>query len=268
MEASKFLPEVIDIAKKAGAFIRNESLKFTIEQAEYKGLNDLVSYVDKESEKMIVSALQVIFPEAGFITEEGTITKNSDDFNWVIDPLDGTSNFIHGIPMYAVSIALMKGKKSLLGVVYEVNRDECFYALKGGGAYCNEKPISVSRALKLSESLIATGFPIFNFNNLRAYLKILKQLMKKCHGMRRMGSAAVDLCYVACGRADAYFEYNLNSWDIAAGTLIVQEAGGTVTDFSGGGNFIFGRELVSGSAVQNELLQLIQKNWTAPACPI
>lgn len=262
------LPKVIEVAKRGGAFIREESLKFTIDQAEYKGLNDLVSYVDKETERLIVASLSELLPEAGFITEEGTIVKKSDDYNWVIDPLDGTTNFIHGVPIYAVCIALMKGKKVLLGVVYEVNRDECFHAILGGGAFMNDQPIEVSSARKLSESLVATGFPIFNFNNLKAYLKILQQLIKSCHGLRRMGSAAVDLAYVACGRCDIYYEYNLNSWDIAAGTLIVQEAGGTVTDFQGGDNFVFGRELVAGGPAHSDLLALIQEHWTAPACSI
>ncbi len=262
------LPKVITIAKEAVAFIKKESVKFTIDQAEYKGLNDLVSYVDKETEKLIVSSLSVLLPEAGFITEEGTIVKESDDYNWVIDPLDGTTNFIHGVPIYAVCIALIKGKQVLLGIVHEVNRDECFHAIAGGGAFMNNEPIHVSKAGKLSESLVATGFPIFNFNNLKAYLKILDQLMQNCHGLRRMGSAAVDLVYVACGRCDMFFEYNLNSWDIAAGTLIVQEAGGIVTDFQGEDNFVFGRELVAGGLVHAELLALIQEHWTAPACPI
>ena len=159
------LPKVIATAKQAGDFIREESIKFTVDQAEYKGLNDLVSYVDKEAEKLIVAALAESLPEAGFITEEGTIVKKSDDYNWVIDPLDGTTNFIHGVPIYAVCIALMKGKKVLLGVVHEVNRNECFHAIRGGGAFMNDQPIHVSKAAKLSESLVATGFPIFNFNN-------------------------------------------------------------------------------------------------------
>jgi len=262
------LPKVVATAKEAGAFIKIESTRFTVDQTEYKGLNDLVSYVDKESEKQIVATLSELLPEAGFITEEGTINKESDDYNWVIDPLDGTTNFIHGVPIYAVCIALMKVKQVLLGVVYEVNRDECFHATLGGGAFMNDRPIQVSKAEKLSESLVATGFPIFNFNNLRAYLKILNQLIQNCHGLRRMGSAAVDLAYVACGRCDTFFEYNLNPWDIAAGTLIVQEARGKVTDFQGEDNFIFGRELVAGGPVHSELLALIQKNWTAPACPI
>lgn len=265
---AQILPKVTEIALEAGAFIREESKKFSIDKAEYKGLNDLVSYVDKESEKMIVRKLAALLPEAGFITEEGTINKKSDELNWVIDPLDGTTNFIHGIPIYAVCIALMNGTDVLLGVVYEVNRDECFYAHKGGGAFLNNEKIQVSKAAKLSESLVATGFPIFNFNNLRAYLKILDQLMQKCHGLRRMGSAAVDLAYVACGRCDAFFEYNLNPWDIAAGTLIVQEAGGIVTDFRNKGDFIFGRELVAGGSVHDELLSLISEHWTAPACSI
>ncbi len=268
VKTEEILEKAIDVAKEAGSFIREESKKFSIDKAEYKGLNDLVSYVDKESEKMIVSRLSKLLPEAGFITEEGTINKKSDEYNWVIDPLDGTTNFIHGIPIYAVCIALMNGPDVLLGVVYEVNRDECFYARKGGGAFCNNDRIEVSGASKLSESLVATGFPIFNFNNLRAYLKILDQLIQKCHGLRRMGSAAVDLAYVACGRCDAFFEYNLNPWDIAAGTLIVQEAGGMVTDFRGKGDFIFGRELVTGGKVHNELLSLINEHWTGPACSI
>ena len=266
--AEDLLPKVKEVAIEAGAFIRKESKKFSIDQAEYKGLNDLVSYVDKESERMIVRTLSKLLPEAGFITEEETVDKDSDQFNWVIDPLDGTTNFIHGVPIYAVCIALMHKKETLLGVVYEVNRDECFYAVKGSGAFLNDQPIKVSPTEVLSESLVATGFPIFNFNNLRAYLKILNQLMQMCHGLRRMGSAAVDLAYVACGRCDCFFEYNLNPWDIAAGTLIVQEAGGHVTDFQGEDNFVFGRELVAGGPAHPELLALIQEHWTAPACPI
>ncbi|MEQ9423447.1 MAG: inositol monophosphatase family protein [Cyclobacteriaceae bacterium] len=262
------LPQVIETARKAGEFIRIESEKFTIDKAEYKGLNDLVSYVDKESEKLIVKDLTKLLPEAGYLTEEGTVAQESNEFTWVIDPLDGTTNFIHGIPIYAVCIALMKGKNPIIAVVYEVNRDECFSASLGGGASLNGSKIHVSKASILKESLVATGFPIFNFNNLKAYLRILDQLVQSCHGLRRMGSAAVDLCYVACGRADAFFEYNLNPWDVAAGTLIVQEAGGTVTDFRGQDDFIFGRELIAGGPVQKELQEVIVANWIEPSCKV
>jgi myo-inositol-1(or 4)-monophosphatase len=235
--------------------------EFDQKRVEIKGKNDLVSYVDKEAEKMIVSKLQQLFPEAGFVTEEATVAQERAHYSWIIDPLDGTTNFIHGLPIFSVSIALMEANEVVLGVVYEVNRDECFYATKGGGAFCNDKPISVSDAPTIDKSLLATGFPYYNFEKLTEYLAILNELMKNTHGLRRMGSAAVDLAYVACGRYEGYFEYNLNPWDVAAGVLIVEEAGGKVTDFSGGRDFVFGRELVAANAIHTELLGVIQKFW-------
>jgi myo-inositol-1(or 4)-monophosphatase len=239
------LEKTQEIAKEVGAFIRKERQSFNPQTVEYKGFNDLVSYVDKEAERQIVDRLSLVFPEAGFITEEGTNSTRQQQFNWVIDPLDGTTNFIHGLPVYCVSIALMEYEEVVLGVVYEVNRHECFYAMKGGGAFCNDTPISVSKAETLGASLIATGFPYYNFEQIDKYLAALKFLMSSTHGLRRLGSAAVDLCYVASGRIEGYFEYNLNSYDVAAGALIVQEAGGTVTDFAGGGDYIFGRNIVA-----------------------
>lgn len=237
----KLLPEVISTAKKAGAFIRKERLSFTYENAEKKGLNDLVSYVDKGAEEMIVNDLSEIFQEAGFMVEENTRSEKKD-YNWIVDPLDGTTNFIHGIPAYAVSIGLEYHNEILLGVVYEVSRDECFYAVKGCGAFLNDLPIHVSQRNTLSESLIATGFPVYNFDRLDNFVEALKYFLKTTHGARRLGAAAVDLCYLACGRVDAYFEYNLKPWDVAAGGLIVKEAGGTICDFSGKDNWIFGKE--------------------------
>jgi len=256
-----YLQQVISTANDVGSFIRRERERFTSSDIEYKGKNDLVSYVDKEAEKQIVERLSKVLPEAGFITEEKTIEKTGEEYNWIIDPLDGTTNFIHGLPVYSTCIGLMKGKEVILGVVYEVNRDECFYATKGGGAFCNGSSIKVTEVAKISESLFATGFPYYNFEKLDQYLAVLNELMKNTHGLRRMGSAAVDLAYVACGRYEGYFEYNLNPWDVAAGTLIIQEAGGIVTDFSGGDDFIFGRELVAGSPVHKELLALVKKHW-------
>lgn len=258
----KTVEEVIKVSRKAGGFIREESKKFSASSIEHKGFNDLVSYVDKEAESMIVAELSVLLPEAGFIAEEGTSDKKGEQYNWVIDPLDGTTNFIHGLPVYAVSIALMQENEVVLGVVYEINRDECFFAVKNGGAYCNAQKISVSAAPTLSKSLIATGFPYYNFEQMPKYLSILNELMQKSHGLRRMGSAAVDLAYVACGRFEGFFEYNLNAWDVAAGILIVQEAGGKVTDFSGGNDAVFGRELVSSNNhIHHELLTEIKKEW-------
>ena len=257
------LEKTQEIAKEVGAFIRKERHGFDLTTVEHKGFNDLVSYVDKEAEKQIVDRLSLILPEAGFITEEGTNTTRQDQFNWVIDPLDGTTNFIHGLPVYCVSIALMEQEEVVLGVVYEVNRHECFYAMKGGGAFCNDTPIRVSKAENLAASLIATGFPYYNFELIDKYLAALKFLMHSTHGLRRLGSAAVDLCYVASGRIEGYFEYNLNSYDVAAGALIVQEAGGTVTDFAGGGDYIFGRNIVAtNTQIHPEFLGELIRIWS------
>ncbi|MFT6881309.1 MAG: myo-inositol-1(or 4)-monophosphatase [Marinoscillum sp.] len=249
------------IAKEAGAFIKKERETFTKEHIELKGKSNLVSYVDKETEKLLVSKLKELIPAAGFITEENTIAQNQKEYTWIIDPLDGTTNFIHGLPTYSVSIGLTQSSEIVLGVVYEVNLDECFYAHRGGGAFLNGQKISVSDASQISESLFATGFPIYNFEQIDQYMAILNDLMKDAHGLRRVGSAAVDLAYVACGRYEGYFEYNLNSWDVAAGILLVKEAGGTVSDFSGGDNALFGKELVAGGDVFPALLNTIRKFW-------
>lgn len=256
-----FLQQTINIANDVGSFIREEREKFSVSDIQYKGKNDLVSYVDTEAEKAIVERLSGIFPEAGFITEEKTINKTGKEYNWIIDPLDGTTNFIHGLPLYSTCIGLMKGNEVVLGVVYEVNRDECFYAVKGHGAFCNGQPIKVTAADTIDQSLFATGFPIHNFKKMDQYLAILNELMKNAHGLRRLGSAAVDLAYVACGRCEAFFEYNLNPWDVAAGSLIVKEAGGFVTDFKGEDDYINGREIIAGGPVQPRLVELVKKFW-------
>ncbi len=257
----KLLQDLIVLVKETGEFIRQESRKFDESKIEYKGKNDLVSYVDKEAEVRLVKGLSEILPGSGFIAEEGTSTRKSDIYNWIIDPLDGTTNFTHGIPVYAVSVALMKRGQLALGVVYEINRDECFHAIKGGGAFLNHSPIQVSETKTLEKSLLATGFPYYNFEQMQPYLTIINEFMQTTHGLRRMGSAAVDLVYTACGRFEGFFEYNLNAWDVAAGALIVQEAGGSVTDFKGGEDFLFGRQIVAGNVTQPEMLATIQKHW-------
>ncbi len=257
----KLLQEVIVLVKETGDFIRQESQKFDSDRIEYKGLNDLVSYVDKEAENRLVKGLEELLPGSGFIAEEGTSNKRSDIYNWIIDPLDGTTNFTHGLPVFAISVALMKRNELSMGVVYEVNRDECFHAIKGNGAFLNHVPIKVSNAKSLDKALLATGFPYYNFEQMTQYLRIINDFMQNTHGLRRMGSAAVDLAYTACGRFEGFFEYNLNAWDVAAGALIVQEAGGKVMDFSGGQNFLFGREIVASNEVSSEMLSVIQKHW-------
>lgn len=247
--------EVIQLSKEVGAFIRNEAATFKISDIEYKGHSDLVSYVDKTAEEKIVKRLIELLPEAGFITEEKTINKVGEVYNWIVDPLDGTTNFIHGLPVYSVSIALERNKELILGVVYEINLDECFFAWKDGGAYVNDKPIQVSPHQEFSKTLIATGFPYYNFDKEDQYLQIVKELMQQCHGIRRMGSAAVDMAYVACGRFDAYFEYNINLYDIAAGAVIVREAGGSAFNFSGEDEFFTSREMIASNGKIGEAMK-------------
>jgi len=243
-----------EIARLAGKFMADERKNFDDSKIETKGLHDLVSYVDKESEKQIIEELQKLLPESGFIAEEGTSSKHGERFNWVIDPLDGTTNYIQGIPFYAVSIGLLDGDELVSGVVYEVGRDECFYAWKDGGAYLNGEPIRVSERGDIHDALLATGFPYNDFSNLDAYLEFLKWTMTKARGVRRLGSAATDLAYVACGRFDAFWEYDLKQWDVAAGALIVKEAGGTVTDYKGGNDYLFGREIVASNKLLDKLI--------------
>ena len=236
--------QTIQIVKLAEAFIRQESKKFTADKIEVKSLNSLVSYVDKGAEQILVDGLKKILPQAGFITEENTANIKAE-FQWVIDPLDGTTNFIHKIPAYCVSVGLIKDGKEILGVVHEITKDECFHAWQNGGAFLNGKPIHVSNTNLLSESLIATGFPYENFDTLSKYLTTLSNLMQKTRGIRRIGSAALDLAYVACGRFDGFYEFNLNAWDVCGGACIVTEAGGTVTDFKSDKNYLFGREIIA-----------------------
>lgn len=244
MNLSSIIQDVEYIAKKAGDFIRAERLNFKFNQAEVKAKNDLVSYVDKTSEKIIVDFLSEKYPLFGFITEENTSTDKKE-INWIIDPLDGTTNFVHGIPCYAVSIGLEQNGNIIAGVVYEVAQNECFSAYQGNGAYLNGKRITITACQKLADSLIATGFPVNNFSRLNSCLNSIAYFMQHTHGVRRIGSAASDLCYLACGRVDAFYEYNLNSWDVAAGSIIVKEAGGKITDFSFQENYLFGREIMA-----------------------
>ena len=256
--------ETIEVCKEVGRFILNECANFDRSRIEEKtDFNNLVSYVDKEAERSLVKRLHEIFPEAGFITEEGTIAASTDKIhNWIIDPLDGTTNFLHGMPIFAISVGLTENNRAILGVVHEMNRDECFHAIAGGKAYCNNQVIQVSGIATLRESLLATGFPYYHLDKKEEYLEIIRLFLDQTHGIRRLGSAAIDLAYVACGRMDGFFEYNLNPWDVAGGTLIVQQAGGTVTDFSGGDDFIHGRELCAcNGRIHGEMLGVIQSYW-------
>jgi myo-inositol-1(or 4)-monophosphatase len=254
--------KVIAIVRLTGNFIRKEAMQFDAQKIEYKGLNDMVSYVDKTAEQKLVQNLEKLIPDAGFITEEKTISRVGKTYTWIIDPLDGTTNFIHGIPAYGISVALYEDGQPVVGVVYELNRAEMFYSFKGGNAFLNKKEISVSVNPDLKSSLLATGFPYYQFDNQDKYLKLLAEMMQKSHGVRRIGAAAIDLVYTACGRFDAFFEYNLQQWDFAAGCFIVQQAGGEVFDFSGGNNYFDKREiLATNGKVTAEMLEAIKRHF-------
>lgn len=252
-----------ELARTTGRFMAAERLNFDPANIEYKGVHDLVSYVDREAEIRIIKALSEFLPESGFIAEEGTSDRRGERYNWVIDPLDGTTNYIQGIPVYAVSIALMEENEVVLGVVYEVGQDECFYAWKGGGTFLNGKAIKVSQATDMHQALLATGFPYTNFDQMDSYLEFLGWAMKSSRGVRRMGSAATDLAYVACGRFDAFWEYDLKAWDVAAGVLLVKEAGGKVCDFNGADDYIFGRTIVAASNHLHAEIMLNIKTYMA-----
>jgi myo-inositol-1(or 4)-monophosphatase len=256
--------DVLDVCSEVGEFIRKEAEGFDLSRIEKKSsFNNLVSYVDKEAETRLVEALRKSLPQAGFITEEGTVEQSSSsEYNWIIDPLDGTTNFLHGLPIYAISVALARKKQPILGVIYHIVRNESFHAIENDAAYCNKRVIRVSDAPLLSESLLATGFPYHTDSRGDTYLAIIKDFLEKTHGIRRLGSAAIDLAYVAAGRLEGFFEYNLNPWDVAAGVLIVQQAGGKVTDFSGGHDTLFGRQLcASNGSIHDEMLAMIQPRW-------
>jgi len=265
MKLDKIQQDVIEATLAVGAFIRREAASFDRAHIEKKTtFNNLVSYVDKEAEKRIVSSLHKIFPEAGFITEEGTVSQASEhEYSWVIDPLDGTTNFLHGLPIYAVSIALVKNNEPELGVVYHIGSEECFHAVRQHGAYCNKSRINVSPVGSLNEALLATGFPYDSDQRSNEHLEIIKHFLSQTHGIRRLGSAAIDLALVAAGRLDGFFEYNLNPWDVAAGALLVQEAGGRITDFSGENKYLFGRQMcASNQLLQEQMLAVIRRSWT------
>ncbi len=224
-----------------------------------KSLNQLVSYVDIESEKMLVEGLLEITPNAAFITEEGTTDQNRTDQYWIIDPLDGTTNYLFGHRQYSISIALVENGETVFGCVHIPMDNETYYADKTG-AYLNGEKISVSPRTNLVDTLIATGFPYYNFDEMESYLNVLKVLMQETKGLRRMGSAAIDLAYTACGKFDGFFELNLSPWDVAAGAYIVQQAGGKVTDFNEGDNYIFGNSIMAGSkATHKHLLDIIKR---------
>jgi myo-inositol-1(or 4)-monophosphatase len=250
--------EVIALSKSIGSWMKAQT-DVHEEMAEVKSENNLVTYVDKESERRFVEGLSALLPEAGFVAEEGTGERNASGLNWVIDPLDGTTNFVHGMPVWCTSIGLCDGITPILGVIYDPNTDECFSAYQGGGAFLNGKPIRVSQVNTVQQSLLATGFPYDDFGREEAYIELFRKLIRGTRGLRRLGSAALDMAWTACGRVEGFYEYGLNPWDVAAGAIIVQEAGGIVTEFNGGDDFVFGEDLVcTNGHTHDEMLRIIQ----------
>jgi myo-inositol-1(or 4)-monophosphatase len=254
--------QVVNISRFTGNSLKSEIKKVKDSDIQTKGLNNFVTWVDKNTEQKLVRELHSLLPEAGFIAEENQDLKRKELYNWIIDPLDGTTNFIHHVPLFSISIALMQNNEVISGVIYEPNLQECFYAWKDGGSFLNLHPIEVSRTEILKNSLLATGFPYYDYGQLDEYIILFKQLMETTHGLRRLGSAAVDLAYTACGRFEGFYEYGLSPWDVAAGVLIVQEAGGKVSDFSGSDDYIFGGELVATNpSIHDELLRIIKSHF-------
>jgi myo-inositol-1(or 4)-monophosphatase len=258
MDLRQLCIDVIELAGSVAKYIRSEREVFTINGIEQKGKHDFVTHVDKGSEERLVNGLKKLIPESGFIAEEGTSTFRGQIYNWVIDPIDGTTNFIHGAPPYSISIALMQGNEVVLGVIYEIFSSECFSGYLGSDVLLNGIPVKTSLTKHVGDSLIATGFPYADFNRLEAFMKTMDYFFYNSHGVRRLGSAAIDLAYVACGRYDAFYEYNLNPWDVAAGAFLVQLAGGKVSDFRGGDKFLFGKEIVaSNKLIFNEFQNIV-----------
>jgi len=264
MSLEKTCKQTIDLCKEVGEFINSNVNKISSDIVETKSKNSFVTFVDKTAEKRLVEGLLKIIPEAGFITEEKTINKKGEKYNWIIDPLDGTTNYIHGVPPYSISIGLLDQKEIVMGVILELCLNECFYTWKGADAFLDGKKISVSLAPTIGDSLFATGFPYCEYNRLDEYISLFVELMKQSQGIRRLGSAAVDLAYVACGRYDGFFEYGLNSWDVSAGGIIIKQAGGIITDFKGEDDFLFGKEIIAtNKLIANDFLQLVKAHMIA-----
>lgn len=261
METRELIKAVSRLVRLTGLFIKEELGKVSASDIEAKALNSLVSYVDKQAEEQLVEGLLILTPDAGFVTEEDTIDDTSKEMVWIIDPLDGTTNFLRQIPHFAVSVALEVNGVVQLAFVYNIMLDEMFSAGNGFGAFLNEKKITVSSTSEFGEAIIATGFP-YEKKETESFSTVIQKLMIEGRGIRRFGSAALDLAYTAVGRLDAYYECCINRWDVAAGILIVEEAGGIVTDFKGGTeDSDSGSEIVAANPhVHARLLEIIQES--------
>jgi myo-inositol-1(or 4)-monophosphatase len=250
----------VKAARTAGAIINRASLDIDLLKVNTKSPNDFVTEVDQAAEQAIIETLLAAYPGHGILAEESGRAHGARDseFVWIIDPLDGTTNFIHGFPQYAVSIALTHRGHTQQAVVYDPSRNDLFYASRGRGAFLNDKRLRVSKRSRLQEALIGTGFPFRKGDNLKRYVQMFEAVTQSCAGLRRPGAAALDLCYVAAGWYDGFFETGLNPWDIAAGSLMITEAGGLIGNFTGEADYLFQREVVAGNPkVYAQLVQIL-----------
>ncbi|MDZ7659282.1 inositol monophosphatase family protein [Fodinibius sp.] len=248
----------LNVAKKAAksaAKIIRKYQKDSNFSVDYKGKNDLVTEADVKAEKEILSVIKKEFPDDHILAEESSAEQAMPEGRtWLIDPIDGTTNFAHGFPVYCVSIGLWENRKPKMGLVLEVSGNDCFTAIEGKGAYLNGNPISVSKLDNPANALVGTGFPYNDLSLVDNYLEFFRMLITTVQGLRRPGAASYDLCCVACGRFEGFYEYALNPWDVGAGALIVQEAGGKVTDWSGGSDWLFGKRIVAGNPTVHSFL--------------
>ena len=254
------LNTAIKAARSAGAIINRAALELERLQVSTKAPNDFVTEVDHAAEAAVIDTLLGAYPGHGILAEESGTSRGARDseYVWIIDPLDGTTNFIHGLPTYAVSIGLAFRNQMQQAVVYDPARNDLFYATRGRGAYLNDKRLRVSRRSRMADALIGTGFPFRKGDDLGRYLHMMESVMKVCAGMRRPGAAALDLCYVAAGWYDGFFETGLSPWDVAAGSLLVTEAGGLIGNFTGEADFLHQREVVAGNPkIYGQLVQLL-----------
>lgn len=259
MDLRKLTNDVCILCRKSGKYILEEVTKIRSSDIEIKSPNNFVTYVDKFSEQMLVEGLSKLLPGSGFIAEENPSLR-TEEHTWIIDPLDGTTNFIHGLPPFSVSVGLSEGNRIILGVIFEVNLDECFYTWEGSPSFLNGKEIMVSETGSIAEGLFATGFPYWDYGKLEAYINVFRYLMQHSRGIRRLGSAAADMAYVACGRFDGFYEYGLSPWDVSAGSILVRNAGGVVCDFKGGDDFLFGKEMIAVNArIYKEFFKFFKK---------
>ncbi len=250
----------VKAARTAGSIINRAALDIEVLKVGSKGANDFVTEVDQAAERAIIDTLLQAYPDHGILAEESGREHGSPDseYTWIIDPLDGTTNFIHGFPFYAVSIALAHRGALQQAVVYDPTRNDLFHASKGRGAYLNDRRLRVSKRTRLADSLVGTGFPFRKGDNFKRYVKMFEEVMKSCAAVRRPGAAALDLCYVASGAYDGFFEMGLSPWDAAAGALMITEAGGLVGNFTGESDFLYQREIVAGTPkVYGQLVKIL-----------